>query len=295
MLKIYNFISWSENIESYNSRLQLQKPNDFNFFNLTSNINEADIICITDNITGMYANKFQNRNPNTKILFLQREPDYLNMTNYGLSSVAHKSVTYKEYNAYVRWWLNYNYDELINLKYGDLTKDKEYVCVTTNKHKTHGQKTRYDWLLKHQNDFNIDFYGKPKLKDLFKNYKGLPERYGNKQEGANITQDKSIIGQYHKSFSFENGKTKGFITRVTEDLLMWTLPLYWGCSNITEIYPKNSYRYIDIEKPLSKELIEIINEPVSKDEMTAIEEARLLVLNKYNWWIYVKEIIEQNF
>lgn len=294
MIKVYNIISWNENIVNYNLRLELQKPNDFNFFDITLNINEADVICIQDNISSNYMNAFNNRNLNSKVFLFEREPSYLNLFNSNLKSHADKIITYDKNICFVRWWLNYNYNELTNLKYNDLTKDKEYVCVTSNKHKTHGQKTRYDWLLKHQNDFNIDFYGKPKLKDLFKNYKGLPESYCNK-EGINRSQDKSILGQYHKSFSFENGKQKNFITRVNEDLLMWTLPLYWGCSNIDEIYPKNSYRYIDIEKPLSKELIEIINEPVSKDEMIAIEEARLLVLNKYNWWVYVKEIIEQNF
>ena len=40
---------------------------------------------------------------------------------------------------------------------------------------------------------------------------------------------------------------------VNEDMLMWTLPLYWGCPNINDIYPKNSYRYIDIEKPITLE------------------------------------------
>ena len=74
---------------------------------------------------------------------------------------------------------------------------------------------------------------------------------------------------------------------------MWTLPIYWGCPNINEIYPENSYRYVDISKPLDKETIEMINEPVSKDEIIAIEEARYLILNKYNWWFYLRNIINE--
>ncbi len=290
MLKIYNIISWNE--VNYNLRLELQKPNNFNFFDLTSNINEADIICIHDNIHSNYMNAFKNRNSNSKVFLFQREPSFLNCLNLNLKSYADKLITYDKNFCFVMWWLNYNYNELINLKYNEILKDKEYISIVSEKQKTHGQKLRYNWLKNIQKIFNIDFYVKQNLKNHFNNYKGIRENK-KKKEGKKKKKDKSILKNYYKSFSFENGEEKNFITRVNEDLLMWTLPIYWGCPNINEIYPENSYRYVDISKPLDKETIEMINEPVSKDEIIAIEEARYLILNKYNWWFYLRNIINE--
>lgn len=279
---------WGDTNESFYKRLHIQRPKDFNFFELTLDIRNADFIFILDNTNLSILNK---KNKNAKTVLLQREPSYLSNLNNNIINYVDKSFLYKDDNkCFVAWWLDYNYEELINLKYNDLKKDKEFICISSAKSFTQGHKTRLEWLKKIQNLLKIDFYGKPGIQNLFNNYKGTPESFS-KTNNTNKNISKNILGEYHKSFSFENGAEKNFITRVNEDLLMWTLPLYWGCPNIDEIYPNNSYRSVDISKNIDNEIIEYFKAPLSKDELLAIEDARLLILNKYNFWFYIKNII----
>jgi len=291
-MKLYNIISWSESLEIYKKRLELQKPKDFNFFEITLDINEADVICIHDSINIKYKNILDLKPIHSKIILVQREPSYINRLDRNLLKICDCSTLYETNSPCISvWWLDLSYDYLKELKYKKEVKEKHLVCVTSLSRFTHGQKMRMDWLANAQKFLEIDFYGRGDLKNIFKNYIGPPELFTS-TNNINKIRDKSIIGKYNKSISFENGSTKNFVNRLHEDLLMWTLPIYWGCPNIEEIFPKNSYRYIDITKPINKETIDYINKPVTNEEINAIDEARNLVLDKYNWWFHIYNIIK---
>jgi hypothetical protein len=74
------------------------------------------------------------------------------------------------------------------------------------------------------------------------------------------------------------------------------MPIYWGCPNIEDFYPKDSYYTIDIEKPQEaiREISDIITRPVTKTNIEAIEYARNLLLYKYNIWPFLQEIINEH-
>jgi len=294
MYKVFNIIGWNEDLNKLLTRLLIQKPSDFNYFEITDKIEEADFVFVIDRISEKYDKNILNkRSKNSKLVVVQREPDSVNRLDNHLINISDKNFTYGKNNhiTFVLWWLDYNYESLKKLKYNDIEKKLEYCCITTNIKILQGHQFRMDWLSQAQKYLDIDFYGRDNLKSSFNNYKGTPESFC-KTNGDNKSRDKSIIQSYNKSFSFDNTKQKNFITRVNEDFLMWTLPLYWGCPNIDEIYPKNSYRFIDITKPISNETLEYIKSPVGNDEISAIEEARLLVLDKYNYWFSIADIIK---
>lgn len=290
MYKVFVLKYWTEPHHQTKNRFLLQKPNDFKYFELVDDIEIADFIIILDRIVDR--NLLSKRSKNSKVFLMQREPTYVGNLDKSLINICDYHFLYENNNniTFVAWWLDYNYEDLKKLKYEDLEKKFDHICITSNKNGLYGHRLRNQWLSKIQDMIHIDFYGK-NLKHVYKNYKGIPEDFC-ESNTVNRIIGKNIIGNYHKSFSFDNGQQRNFITRVNEDFLMWTLPLYWGCPNIDEIYPKNSYRYIDIKKSITKELIEYIKEPVTKDELLGIEEARLLVLDKYNFWFYIKDKIE---
>lgn len=82
--------------------------------------------------------------------------------------------------------------------------------------------------------------------------------------------------------------------KLADSFLGHTLPLYYGCSNVDEYFPSDSIIKIDPYKV--DESIEIIKSALSENEyekrFSAICEARKLVIEKYNFFAVVADIIQ---
>jgi len=288
MIKIMVFNNFGDNRQNWINRISKQSPdgNRWNNIELTCDINECDYIIVLDGAGNIHKNDFKTFVKKDKI-FLQREPEQVQGT---LRINRSKFVKYVDYDTtcpYVDWWLDYDYNYLTNLKYEDVKKTKSNpICLISSKVSTDGQRKRLEFLRKVEKQIEIDFYGRPDLSMIFKNYKGSPEYHNTS------TRDKSRILEYDISISLENGSRNNFFTRLWEDLLCWTLPVYWGCPNLQEHLPEHSYRYIDIEKQYTREeLLYLVRKPDPK-ELKALAEARNLILNKYNFFPYMESILE---
>ena len=78
--------------------------------------------------------------------------------------------------------------------------------------------------------------------------------------------------------------------------MSWTIPIYWGCKNIDIYFPKDCYYYIDINDENSVDkVIEIINTPITEKNIKALEKARELILEKYNVWDIVNDIVKEYY
>jgi CO dehydrogenase/acetyl-CoA synthase gamma subunit (corrinoid Fe-S protein) len=66
--------------------------------------------------------------------------------------------------------------------------------------------------------------------------------------------------------------------------LGYSMPIYWGCTNISDFFPKNAYISIDVTNIKSglKKLEEIIHKDLTESQKDAISQARNMVLHKYN-------------
>ena len=188
--------------------------------------------------------------------------------------------------------------QIKELQYPDKIKfnngENSVSCILTNKAFTHGQRLRLNFAkLASQNlEGKIHYYGNSLVNENFGRYykgglpiHGPPKRC--KYDG---------LAPYTYSLSLENGKLNNFCTRVWEPFLCWTMPIYWGCPNINDFYPEDSYYKIDIENPVEalRELSDIIKRPVTKRNIDAIRHARELVLYKYNIWPFLQEIINEH-
>lgn len=106
-----------------------------------------------------------------------------------------------------------------------------------------------------------------------------------KELGFTIVQDKwAGIAPYHYSLAVENFSGPDYWTEKLADCyLAYTLPIYYGCTNLEKYFPADSFIRIDIEKP--EEALAIIQQTISSDSwqrrLPAIMEARELVLHKY--------------
>ena len=226
-----------------------------------------------------------------KTIYLQREPDHVRAFNKPIN--AKYVYSYQNHATYALWWIKKSFLELDCLRYPKKSK-KTVSCILTNKSFTHGQRMRLEFakLASTELSGKIDYYGNTLINENFgKMYKG-----GLPLSGPPMRCKYDGLISYPYSLSLENGKLKNFCTRVWEPFLCWTMPIYWGCPNIEDFYPKESYHTIDIEKPdeAIREVADMIQRPISKNNIEAIHHARQLVLYKYNIWPFIQEIINEH-
>ena len=143
------------------------------------------------------------------------------------------------------------------------------------------------------NPNKIDIYGSGwDKKALGNNYKG---RLGSYHQEKNIITDKSnALMDYHYSIALENfpndiGKLS---EKITDCILCWSIPLYWGSGTLSNALPDKSFQLINIDDSDTFEAIqEIISKKPSKEEIKALEKARSVILDKLNIWEQIYQII----
>ena len=97
----------------------------------------------------------------------------------------------------------------------------------------------------------------------------------------------NVLAQHEYSIEIDVGLTKHYFSeRVFDSLLMWCMPLYWGGTNLEDYLPAECFKYIDIYGD-GRDLFD------AKRKISAIAEARDLLLNKYQLWPRVYEVIKQ--
>ena len=217
-----------------------------------------------------------------RILLIQEPPYERNnyLTNYfpyfdKIISAFDKQAFEKVMNtqAALPWLINKSYDQLIDLKPDDSLKNDKISWVTSNSNVNPGHQPRLQFLdtLK-QSDVNIDFFGR----------------------GINPIEDKfEGIYPYRYTLAIENYSNADYWTeKIADAFLCYTMPIYYGCKNIEDFFPKGSFIKIDINK--QEEAIEIMKDALKnklwETNKEAIIEARNLVLNKYQFFPFIKEL-----
>jgi hypothetical protein len=92
------------------------------------------------------------------------------------------------------------------------------------------------------------------------------------------------LAPYQYSFAVENFRNPYYWSeKIADCFLAWTMPIYDGCSRISEYFPAESFIQIDINDPGAA--VAKIREAISSDlwyrNLDAINEARKLVLNRH--------------
>ncbi len=178
------------------------------------------------------------------------------------------------------WHIDKSYDFLNDLTVSDLTqKESKLVWVTSNKSGWPGQKARMrlkEEILKGQEIKQFELYGVG-FEEVDDKYDVLfPSKYG---------------------LAIENYSVANYWTEKYMDcILSWTLPFYWGAPNLDKYFPAESFIQIDIENP--KSAIETIRKTMDNGEwekrLDAIAEARDLILNKYQFFPFMAQMISDH-
>lgn len=167
------------------------------------------------------------------------------------------------------WWIGKTYDELMVMKPPE--KTKLVSAIVSGKTFMRGQAQRLKYCLRFMQNNELDLYGRWQhplsLGELDDKFDGLRD--------------------YRYSIAMENGRAQGYFTeKLIDVMLSWTMPLYWGCTNIADYFPEGSYIPIVLNVD---EMFKTLGE--HKINMEALAEARQLILNRYQFWATIENVI----
>jgi len=274
-VKICFECQWGQSPAELLNKYRKQTPNNSaNWKDLrgVSNPSDADFIVALGN------RPFNHRANSHKVIQVRREPNFIE--GFFPTTNAHHIIDYDEGGYHVAtWFVEKDFNELSTMPY--FPKRKKISAISSSKwqHRNIFLKRVCD-LTK---EGTVDFYGRG-LGNILRSpdYKGV------------LNQNKNCkfhgLHDYSYSIAIENSSQKYYFTeKIIDCFLTWTMPIYWGCPNISEFFPENSYYVIDLARP--EDIKEIIKKPIEKKHIDALKEARNLVLYKYNIWPTIERII----
>jgi hypothetical protein len=115
--------------------------------------------------------------------------------------------------------------------------------------------------------------------------------------GFNPIHDKfDGIFPYKYSIAIENYSCNDYWTeKIADCYLSWTVPIYWGAKNILSYFPEKSI--IQIDPNNQQNSLDRVKRAIDEDyfgaNIDAIAEARDLILNKYQLFPHVCDLIKK--
>lgn len=170
------------------------------------------------------------------------------------------------------WWLDKSYMQLKTESIPHKTHTISWVM--SNKAARVGHLSRLGFLEDVQSKLDFDLWGR----------------------GFRSFEDKwDAIAPYRYSICLENQVAAYYWTEKLSDVLLaWSLPIYYGAPNITDFLPSEAIIQIDINKP--DEAVATIQDVIASKQwekrLDAIAYARELILDRWQFFPYLKTLID---
>ena len=140
----------------------------------------------------------------------------------------------------------------------------------------------------------------PGHRERLKFVKKLKEHYGERLDvygrGLSDMQDKlESLADYRFQIVIENSSYDHYCSeKIMDCVLAGTYPIYYGCPNLGEYFPKNSYATIDINdfQAAVAEIDRVIEQNLDKKYRTELLEARNRILYEHNLFPMLIRLIE---
>ena len=176
------------------------------------------------------------------------------------------------------WFSGYSYDEIV--ANGIPQKNSTLSTVCSSKQQRHTI---------HKNRYNFTFWLKQKLPEL--------DIFGHGVRFIKNKYETTDTYRYHLAIENYIGPHH-WTEKLSDPYLSGTVPIYYGCPNIDEYFPKDSYIAIDINnrEAAYNTIKSCITDPQDfANRIDALREAQRLVLDKYNLLAMLDQIISKHF
>lgn len=165
------------------------------------------------------------------------------------------------------WHVNKDYDFLCACPVPEKTRQLSWI--TSNLQVLAGHRARMTFLREITGKLNFDLWGK----------------------GFNPLADKwDGLAPYHYSIAIENYSNPWYWSEKLADCyLAWSMPIYYGCTRITDYFPAESLIQIDIRQP-ERALATIqaaLADHAWERNLDAIAHARELILQRYQFFPFI--------
>ena len=294
MIKVYFTCPWQSD-ESITKKIKSMTPENKGIWKnieFTNILNEANYLIVLDDtkLKKELLVKFPIENI---IHFIKENPSIFYSKSFYRCKIFPKLTNKFLLNYFYSFtsahFLNKTYDELKKLDYPN--KNKNLSCIVSSKGVGHHYRRRKDFIINfsNKNEKKIDVYGSGWGKELGVNYRGSLGNYH--QESYKVTSKFNGLIDYKYSICLENNPTEDIVSeKITDAILSWSVPIYSGPEITKKYFPKNSFYLIDINNnEIEEDIIQIINKKV---DIESLREARELILEKYNIWEQIYQIID---
>jgi hypothetical protein len=184
-----------------------------------------------------------------------------------------KGRRYVQSQPALPWHINRSYDFLKTVEAP--SKTGEISWVTSNLTNIQGHRDRMAFLEAIRGKLEFDLFGR----------------------GFSLVEDKwQAIAPYQYGIAVENYSNPYYWSeKIADCFLGWSMPIYYGCTRITDYFPAESMVLIDIYRP--EDALERIRKAVHagrwQKNLDAIHFAREQVLEHYQFFPFVARQIEK--
>ncbi len=172
------------------------------------------------------------------------------------------------------WHIGKSYNFLKNVAYPE--KIRSLTSIASRETGTAGKKARVIFLETLRRQIDFDLWGK--------GFTPIEEKW-------------DALAPYRYALAIENYSGPHYWTeKISDCFLAWTMPIYYGATNITDYFPPESLVQIDITRPEEAHAIitEAIQTNLWQKNLDAIAYARQLVLERYQIFPFIARLVNKN-
>jgi len=171
------------------------------------------------------------------------------------------------------WHVNKTFDQLVALEMPAKPKTLSWVVGNARDLPGHGKRLTFLAYIQRKGSLDIDLFGR----------------------AVQFIEDKwDGLAPYKYSLAIENSSSPDYWTeKIADCFLSWSVPIYYGCTNLEDYFPSGSFIKIDINSPI--EAFESVKTIIKRDNwekrLPALKEARDLVLHRYQLFPHLSQLI----
>lgn len=212
--------------------------------------------------------------PPENVWALMQEPYVKGFTDWMVEGHKHFFKVYTNYkpsdnskyvvsHPAVPWYINRSFDQLSELSIPSKPKTISWIVGNARNLPGHFKRLSLLKFIQDKSSLDIDLFGR----------------------AVRVIDDKwDGLADYKYSLAIENSSSPDYWTEKLADcFLTWTMPFYYGCTNLEKYFPEESFIRLNIDEP--RIALEQIKTAIKNNEwekrLPALKKARELVLNQY--------------